>query len=57
MSPPQNKPKSGRSGRSSALDVVEGIPDRSALRPAWKYLLLAVLFVCWMAFLIYCAMA
>ena len=36
-------------------DVVDGIPDRAARRPVWKYVLLAVIFLAWMAFLVYCA--
>lgn len=36
-----------------AKDVVDGIPDRSSRRSAWKYLLLAALFLAWIAFLVY----
>jgi len=39
------------------VDVVDGIPDRSAHAPAWKYVLIALLFLAWLAFLIYCAVA
>ena len=39
------------------VDVVDGIPDRSSSRRSWKYLLLAAIFVFWMAFLIYCVYA
>lgn len=36
------------------IDVVEGIPDRSTSRPLWKYLLIAVMFLAWIGFLVYC---
>lgn len=36
----------------AARDVVDGIPDRAARRPAWKYALLAGLFILWVAVLI-----
>jgi hypothetical protein len=39
------------------VDVVDGIPDRAAHTPAWKLLLLAGIFLAWLAFLIYCAAA
>ena len=35
-------------------DVVDGIPDRSARSPVWAYLLLAAVFLAWLAFLVYC---
>ncbi len=40
-----------------AVDVVDGIPDRSPHRSAWKYMLMAAVFVLWVGFLIYCATA
>ena len=33
----------------------ERLPCQSANRAAWKYALLAVIFLAWLAFLIYCA--
>jgi hypothetical protein len=33
----------------------EEIPCRSKNRPAWKYVLLAAIFLAWLSFLIYCA--
>jgi hypothetical protein len=39
------------------VDIVDGIPDRCEHAPKWKYILLAVVFVAWLAFLIYCAAA
>ena len=32
-------------------DVVDGIPDRAARRPLWKYLLVAAAFVGWLGVL------
>ncbi len=34
------------------VDVVDGIPDRAARRPKWLLIVLAVLFLAYMAFLI-----
>ena len=39
------------------VDVVDGIPDRSAPQPAWKYAMLAAIMLGWMAFLLYCWLA
>ena len=39
------------------VDVVDGIADRSAKPARWKLLLLALIFLLWVAFLIYCAIA
>ena len=39
------------------VNVVDGIPDRRERTPAWKYVLIAVMFLGWLAFLIYCAAA
>ena len=36
------------------VDVVEGIPDRSGRTPAWKYVVLAAIFVGWVSFLAVC---
>ncbi len=32
-------------------DVVDGMPDRAANRPLWKYLLIAGVFVAWLGVL------
>ena len=32
-------------------DVVDGIPDRAARRPVWKYVLLAAAFAAWLGVL------
>lgn len=42
---PKPDPPQGR-------DVVDGVPNRAARRPRWKYLLLAGLFVGWCGVLI-----
>jgi hypothetical protein len=39
------------------VDRVNGIPDRAARTPLWKYLLLAAILLGWLAFLIYCWVA
>jgi len=39
------------------IDASDGIPDRSAVRPHWKILLIVVVFAAWVGFLIYCAFA
>jgi hypothetical protein len=38
-------------------DVIDGIPDRAASRPVWKYVLIGMIFLAWLAFLIYCLVA
>ncbi len=39
------------------IDVVDGIPDRSQHRSFWKYLLIGLVFLGWVAFLVYCHLA
>ena len=39
------------------VDVVNGIPDRSRRRPLWAYILLALIFLGWLAFLVTCRIA
>ena len=36
-----------------SVDVIDGIPGRRANTAAWKYILLAIIFLAWIAFLIY----
>ena len=43
--PNQAKPPAPR-------DSVDGIPDRAAHRPGWKYVLIAILFAAWLAVLL-----
>ena len=50
---PSKAPSAGPQGGSpAAREVVDGIPDRAARRPPWKYALLAGLFVLWIALLL-----
>ena len=37
-------------------DVVDGIPERTAAPRLWKYLVLALIFAGWVAFLVVCQM-
>jgi len=37
------------------VDVIDGVPDRTPNPALWKKLLIAAIFIAWMAFLIYCA--
>lgn len=37
---------------SPPIDVVNGVPDHAPTTPLWKYLLLAGLFLAWVAVLI-----
>lgn len=52
--PAAPKPAAPEKKSPTPIDVVEGIPDRSATRPLWKYLLIAGVFLAWIGFLIYC---
>lgn len=35
------------------VDVVDGVPDRSPKPSRWKYIVIAAIFLAWVAFLIY----
>ena len=56
-------PKDAQNRRSRAhnvpepVDVVEGIPDRSARPAVWQYVAIAAVFALWIAMLVYCAVA
>jgi hypothetical protein len=39
------------------VDVVDGIPDRSANAAPWKYIVMGVVFAAWMAVLIFIRIA
>ena len=39
------------------IDAVDGIADRTARPAAWKYILIAVIFLAWVAFLLYCLLS
>ena len=53
--PPTRKPD--RTPPPEPIDMVDGIPDRQAVRPRWKFLVLAAVFAAWIAFLLYCQVA
>lgn len=57
---PKSKSQAQQSQNAQPLiprDVVDGIPDRAARRPLWKFIAIAVVFLSWVAFLIYCLLA
>ncbi len=39
------------------VNVIDGIPDRTPKPRVWMYVLCGAVFVLWLAFLIYCAIA
>ena len=58
MTRPPNKRRSAPDEKpAEPVDVIDGIPDRSAKRSWWKYTLLAMIFAVWLGFLIYCCLA
>jgi hypothetical protein len=44
-------------GHDTPADGSTRLPDQSANPAVWKYVLLAVIFAAWLAFLIYCQLA
>lgn len=56
MSPPEKKPVKAPVA-APPVNVVDGIPDRASHRPAWKYVLIVLIFLAWLAFLLYCLAA
>ncbi len=58
MTPPADD-KAPESGPKlhAPIDVVDGIADREAKPPRWKYLLIAAIFLAWVGFLLYCKLA
>jgi hypothetical protein len=57
MSQPRKSGEPAACGAPEPVDVVEGIPDRSAASSRWKIVLIVVVFAAWVAFLIYCRYA
>lgn len=53
----KNNEKNHGSPPPRPMDMVDGVPDVSPRRPAWKYALIAGVFAVWAGFLVYCAMA
>ncbi|MBS3734054.1 MAG: hypothetical protein KGY99_03925 [Phycisphaerae bacterium] len=41
----------------ATAEPADGVPEGSANRAAWKYILLAGIFLAWAGFLLYCALA
>ena len=55
---PSAKPKAKKGPTPKPpVDIDQGIPDRASRRPAWKYIVLLVIFLAWVAVLIYMATA
>jgi len=52
-----NAKREDRAAPPEPVDVVDGVPDRAARAPLWRYLLLLGIFLAWLGFLIYCAAA
>jgi len=50
---PKGKGKPGSTETRQAIDVVDGLPDRSPRAAGWKYILLLAAFVVWIALLVY----
>ena len=46
--------KADKANRPDAVDVIDGVPDRSANARPWKYLALVAVFVAWVVFLVLC---
>lgn len=54
---PAPQPTPPRSRPPEPVDLVDGIPDRAARAPLWRYLLLAAIALAWGAVLVYCWLA
>ena len=57
MSKTPREPTHPPAGGAAPVNLIDGIPDRSARPAAWKYALIAAVFLAWLTFLIYCALA
>jgi len=60
MTEPSRKPRTKERPAvepTEPIDVVDGIADRQASPARWKYVLIALIFVAWVAFLLYCQQA
>jgi len=51
------KREQGGRAWSEPVDVVDGMPDHSRHAGGWHYAAIAVVFVAWLAFLMYCRLA
>ncbi len=56
-SPPRQARQRAGPDVPEPVDVVDGIPDRSGAPHRWKYAVLVLIFLGWVGFLIYCALA
>ena len=50
----QSETQSGAPSPADPVDVADGIPDRSATCPLWRYAVLGAVFIAWIVFLVYC---
>ena len=57
MTPPRQPRRDGGEAPPQPVDVQDGIPDRSARRPAWRLVAIFAAFAAWVGFLIYCQLA
>ncbi len=57
MTEPAKDPQADSQKIHPPVDVVDGLADRQAKPPRWKYILIAAIYVAWIAFLIYCLLA
>ncbi len=52
MTEPAKDPQADSQKIHPPVDVVDGLADRQAKPPRWKYILIAAIYVAWIAFLI-----
>jgi len=57
MSNPSHPAARKASRAAKAVDVVDGIPDRHPRPALWKNVLIGLIFIAWLAVLIYCWLA
>lgn len=57
MTEPAKDPQAKTEEYRPPMDVVDGLADREAKPPRWKYILIAAIYMAWVAFLIYCLLA
>jgi len=51
-------PRTARTDQPTGpVNCIDGIPNRSTNPAAWKYVLIGLIFLAWVAFLLYCAFA
>jgi hypothetical protein len=57
MTKPSRPRRARRAEHPPPANLIDGIPDRSDRPAAWKRVVLALVFLAWLGFLIYCAAA